>query len=371
MANHSSFLPPYEKKSDKPMSGVNPVIVHDDALAASDRYSAFTETERNALSAFAHSMKDFVVQEFLGSIGWNIVSSGAGIARYLGKGSKHLYYDESDYFAGLCGMRPGEVAFLQRMYSFSHLGSCSTLCFWDEPASQMVCMRSLDWSNPVAFSDATRLFEHRKDGQLSHYSVGPLGMLGELTVVRPGAFSVVVNWAPGGTLGVLRWGFGAVDAVDSLFLLRALMESPAATYEEAVKFLSQQPVAAPIFFTVCGVAQGEACTIERGPKYTEVRRIGNAACLVQTNHYDPQHKNASANVKNWDDAGPYKPEQWYANKLPVTSGQRRRMIEAHIQQGLPAWDIYQQEPVWNNESAYWVEMRPANTDQHAVSVRVR
>src|SRR6478752_7765281 len=118
MANHSTFLPPYEKQSRKPMSGVNPLIIHDDAVTAAERYSAFTESESTALSAFAHSMKDFVVQSFLGNVGWNIVSAGAAIARYRGKHSRHLYYGESDHFANLCGMSPGEVAFLQRMYSF-------------------------------------------------------------------------------------------------------------------------------------------------------------------------------------------------------------------------------------------------------------
>jgi hypothetical protein len=370
MLDHSRFLPGYEKQARKPLLATT-VVVHDDGHQAAERYREFKEADVNAMSRFANSMKDFVVETFIGKLGWNLVCAGAALARYFGKDSPHLYYEESDHFADLCGMKPGEVAFLQRMYSFSHLGSCSTLCFWDEVVSQMVCMRSLDWSNPVAFSDATRLFEHRKGGQVSHYSVGPLGMLGELTVVKPGAFSVVVNWAPGGTAQVLLWGLGAGKAVDSLFLLRALMESPVEDYEGAVAFLSAHPVAAPIFFTVCGVAKGEACTIERGTRYTEVRRIGEAKCLVQTNHYDPEHSNASNNVKSWDDAGPYQPEQWYEKKLPVTSGQRRRMIESHIEKGLPAWDVYQQEPVWNNESAYWVEMRPANTGQNAVSVWIR
>jgi len=370
MVDHSEFLPGYEKQSRRLLTA-DPVIILDDGDSPGERYRHMSGADGRALSRFAQSMKDFVVKSFLGNAGWNIVCAGAAIARWLGKHSPHLYYAESDYFAGLCDMRVAEVAFLQRMYSFSHLGACSTLCFWDEAVSQMVCMRSLDWSNPVAFSDATRLFEHRKGAQVSHYSVGPLGMLGELTVVKPGAFSVVVNWAPGGAAGVLLWGIGAGKAVDSLFALRALMESPVESYEGAVAFLSEYPVAAPIFFTVCGVAKGEACTIERGTKFTEVRRIGEAACLVQTNHYDPEHRNASSNVKDWDDAGPYMPEQWYEKKLPVTSGQRRRMIESHIEKGLPAWDVYQQEPVWNNESAYWVEMRPANKGQNAVSVWIR
>lgn len=370
----SPFLPPYTPFAWTPLPESHTRVVQDDAATPAGRYAAFNAEDEAAVAAFAQAMKQLVVTMIPAGLGpqvWQLASRAANRARARGLETPGLYYRESDHWAALAGLTPGELALLQRMYSFARAGGCSTTCYWDDAAQEMVCLRSLDWNHPLAIARATRCFEHRTAQGLSHYAVGPLGMLGELTVVRPGAFSVVINWAAGGVWQTLRWACGARPAVDPLFALRALAESPVDSYAGAVRFLQQHPVAAPVFFTVCGRERGQACVVERGPCATLVRELGDAPCLVQTNHYDPARGNARANVASWDTDDTDDAATWYASALPTNSGKRRRLLEAHWRSGGEPWAAYREAPVWNAESAYWVEMRPARTGRDSVQVWVR
>ena len=90
----------------------------------------------------------------------------------------------------------------------------------------------------------------------------------------PGAYSATINWAPPARTPTFRFG--------PTFLLRDTLET-CDSYAAAVEALRKTPVAASVFFTVCGTEAGQACVIERTPGAAVVRPADGP--VVQANHH--------------------------------------------------------------------------------------
>jgi hypothetical protein len=353
----SASMPSFSKS---PVTAT-PVEIMEGTVLPAERYAALTESDKATVQAFAADMvkqlhvlvKLRVIVGVIWLYGW--------VIRRFGK-----LQSESDWLAALGGISRPMMAAIQRLYTLSHAAACSTLCYWDDAEEEMVCMRSLDWPGAEGIAKATRLFHHRHAGQSSHYAVAPLGMLGLLTAVRPGVFSVVINWAPS------RMGFMGIHiGTEPTFALRELMEQQPASYAEAVVLACGLQVSSPVFITVCGVRAGEACVVEVGKGPAHVRSIGGAGWLVQTNHYDPEGPNGRYNVRGWNDKSDKSPVDWYNGKLPLTSGQRQAVIGKTMEEAGSPWQAYETAPVWNHECAYWAEMRPARDGADCIQAWVR
>jgi hypothetical protein len=91
----------------------------------------------------------------------------------------------------------------------------------------------------------------------------------------PGAYSVTINWAPPAAFPCFDFG--------PAFLLRDTLEA-CDGYDAAVRRLTETHLSTSVFFTVCGVARGQACVIERTQREAAVRPMQEPA-LVQANHH--------------------------------------------------------------------------------------
>jgi len=91
----------------------------------------------------------------------------------------------------------------------------------------------------------------------------------------PGAYSVTINWAPPAAFPSFEFG--------PTFLLRDTLET-CDHFDDAVRCLRETPLSTSVFFTVCGVENGQACVIERTPRDAAVRSMTGSA-LVQANHH--------------------------------------------------------------------------------------
>jgi hypothetical protein len=273
------------------------------------------------------------------------------------------FVDESDAIADRTGiLSRAEMAFCQRQYSWSHIG-CTTAAFWDEAAGHMVCARSLDWPAAKAIANSTRYYDfHDRDDRVICRVAGLTGMVGVLTAVRPGTFSVVLNFA--------KVFFSARPRSDPTFLIRRLACDPAITsYSAAIEAVLAWEVGAPCFITLCGVARGEACVIEfpPHPRRPWLRAIEPGKALVQANHYDPDGAFAKLNTRN-PRAEPPAGDDWYHAPLVTSSGWRRRVLEHGLDQLLGSatgdldaglLELWRWPPVFNGETAHLVVMRPA------------
>ncbi len=115
------------------------------------------------------------------------------------------------------------------------------------------------------------------------------GFVGVLQAMAPGRFSASINQAPlrraGGGLFALDWMAAKARVWRSTdrpaaHVLRSVMEA-ARTYEEARRMMIETPVAAPVTFSLAGIAPHEACIIERTERRAHV--IEGPACV--TNHW--------------------------------------------------------------------------------------
>ena len=218
------------------------------------------------------------------------------------------------------------MAALQRVYSLSHFKIGCTAAVLQHPDHGPVHIRCLDWE--VMRSEiiqATRLFDFQRDGNTIFVAAGIAGMVGVLSGLRPGRYSVTINWAQS-KCAIVPWA-----KQDPTLLLRNVLET-CEHYEDAVNTLRNTEVGAPVYYTVCGAEDGQGCIIEVAHiglfrQCANVRALdGTTPWLVQTNHYDEASSLARQNVTQRVPARP----KWENEPLEVSSRERRRVMEASV-----------------------------------------
>ncbi|MEM9147276.1 MAG: hypothetical protein AAGC57_13875 [Pseudomonadota bacterium] len=169
--------------------------------------------------------------------------------------------------------RPGPVAF-----SLSYEFGCTARVFSGAPR---VLMRTLDWP----FRGLGELVE------LVHLSgpAGPWstatwpGVVGVIQGMAPGRFAAALNQAPERRTGFGRpidWlagkrRFWRAQGLPPTHLLRRVFET-CPDFPSALAMLRDAPVAAPGIFTLAGLSDGEAVSIERTENAGHIRRAPSA-----------------------------------------------------------------------------------------------
>ncbi len=205
---------------------------------------------------------------------WFVSLFGKAMGSLYGLYGGH-YQGEIEAWADALKVSPGVATMLNCSYELSYLENplaCTAGVRWVKGLG-MIHLRNMDWPLP-AIGDATRIFRFQR-GRHEFVSVGITGFVGVLSGMVPGAYSVTINQAP--SQGRPGFDFGPA------FLLRNVLED-CARYDEAVAYLSDTKLSAPVFFTVCGTKQGQACVIERTRDDAVVRKM-RGDVLVQANHH--------------------------------------------------------------------------------------
>jgi hypothetical protein len=188
-----------------------------------------------------------------------------------------LYRREIASWADALGVSVGTATMLNCAYELSHLRlprpiGCTAGIRWVGDLG-MVHVRNLDW--PLAtMGGATRLFRFRR-GEREFVSVGVPGQVGVLSGMVPRAYSLTINWAPPGAFPSFDFG--------PTFLVRDTLET-CDSYDAAVERLSETRLSTSVFFAICGVAEDQACIIERTQRQAVIRPI-TGPTLVQANHH--------------------------------------------------------------------------------------
>lgn len=233
-----------------------------------------------------------------------------------------LYYDEMESWARKLGCKPKEFLMLQCAYEVNHaqnawinssipekagdiagkvkdvifdtLASISPFCTAGIVQSKkfgMLHFRTLDWEMKQ-IGRATRLF-HFKTPTHTFTAVGIVGLLGVLSGMVPGKYSVTINFAPVDSLP-------SVGRMGCLFHLRDVLET-CSEYADAVRALSNTELSSNVFFTVCGAQRGQGCIIERTQTDKSVRKFTKGA-LVQANHFNSsKFRYLNAHIRDDDD----------------------------------------------------------------------
>lgn len=189
------------------------------------------------------------------------------------------YAGEMSAWADALGVSPSLLTAAQCSYELAMAGAYAgsifgcTAAVVDRPRGGPLHLRFLDWDLP-GMRAATAVFDFR-NGKHNFTIIGITGFVGALTGVVPGGYSVSINQAPASEPPGFDFG--------PSFLVREVLET-CGTYDEAVYALKHTPVAAPVFFTVCGTERGQGCVIERRRREHRIRRM-TGAVLVQANHH--------------------------------------------------------------------------------------
>lgn len=244
-------------------------VVVDLSLPEERRWDGLETRDVRAAQALAHEAWEAIPSTYR-----RVTALGARVAYAAAQGP---YQGEIRGLAYRAGLSIGVVCALQLLYEMSHTYSWAQGMVFGctasvtEEGGVLVHRRTLDWPLDL-ISKATRRVRFR-GGDREFEAVTPLGSVGVLTGMVPGAYSVSINYAPPQHVPVV--------AASPALLLRHVLET-CDTYEEAVEALSATRLSTSVFYTVCGTTA--ACVIERTSNSYWVRHWKGGA-LVQANHY--------------------------------------------------------------------------------------
>jgi len=257
-----------------------------------DRWSEVIQKEgKTAKSLIRNATQDMLgydaTIESLGGWTSRAIKMFSGAYRFSGG----HYRGELAAWAEALGCSAGELTLLNCQYELSHLAERSVAMINGTPvwlrkllrlgctsgavrlgSKRVVHIRNMDW--PLkSMAKATRIFRF-VDGDREFVTVGVPGMVGALSGMVPGAYSVTINYAPPTFMPGFDFG--------PLFLLRHVFEI-CDTYEEACDALSHTKLSANVLFMVCS-ANGKACVIERTRNdFAKVPMRGGTIAVA--NHY--------------------------------------------------------------------------------------
>jgi len=152
---------------------------------------------------------------------------------------------------------------------------CSTVAL--ATPSGPVLARNMDWWPEQPLARTSYLIRAERDGELIFASAGWPGAIGVVSGLSARGFGITLNavQAPG---GIDKLGYPV------LLHLRRVLED-AVGFDDAVRRLTDQRLAAGCLLTVVGRENDQRVVIERTPRKHLIRRPDGDGPLMVTNHY--------------------------------------------------------------------------------------
>jgi hypothetical protein len=152
---------------------------------------------------------------------------------------------------------------------------CSTVAL-PGPGGPVVA-RNMDWWPQDLLARASYLVRCSRGGRLEYATAGWPGAVGVVTGLSARGFAVVLN-AVTSAEGLARTGYPV------LLHVRRVLED-ARDFDDALRMLAEETLAAPALFTLAGRRNEERVVIERTPTRHALRRPQGDEPLVTTNSY--------------------------------------------------------------------------------------
>lgn len=152
---------------------------------------------------------------------------------------------------------------------------CSTIAV--PTSSGPVVARNMDWWPEDVLAQCSCLMRYRRRGSMVFTNAGWPGAVGIVTGMSGRGFAVVLN-AVSGPEGINKSGYPV------LLHLRRVVED-AKNFDEALKMLTDQKLAAPALITLVGTGNDQRVVVERTPTKSALRWGESDSALVTTNDY--------------------------------------------------------------------------------------
>lgn len=152
---------------------------------------------------------------------------------------------------------------------------CSTIAL-PTPSGPVVA-RNMDWWPEDLLAQASYILRSSQRGELRYINAGWPGAIGVVTGLSARGFAIVLN-AVTSPEGVRKTGYPV------LLHLRRVLED-ARNFDEALKLLTEQTLAAPALITLVGTRNDQRVVIERTPTQHAHRWPKGDEPLLTTNDY--------------------------------------------------------------------------------------
>ncbi len=241
----------------------------DMSLPAEERWQdVITASRRNALKLARWVLTN------LDRIPLSHVIRGAIAASH--RRSESLYDDDLSAWAAGLGMPHRDLMAVNAAHEMAQFSdtklTCSALIMPTEKFG-LIHARNLDW-DMSGIGESTVVY-HFVGAPLEFMAVSFPGLVGVISGMGPGRFSVATNRATPQGRPTLDWG--------PQILVRHVLEK-ARDFGEAAEMLSETPLRTPAIFTLASADGKTACVIERTRKGQEIREFGGKP-LMAANHY--------------------------------------------------------------------------------------
>ncbi|MFI1770639.1 C45 family autoproteolytic acyltransferase/hydolase [Thalassobellus citreus] len=185
------------------------------------------------------------------------------------------YKQEIKAISEYCNFSENEILITNLYYdALKFVFGCTAFCVTNK--AEKLHARNLDWwTENNILGQYSKVFDFEMNGKVIYSLVSWPGFVGALSGVKKGAFSI--------TLNAVLSNESPQFAIPITFLIRDVLEN-ASSFDEAVKILSETPIASDCLLMIVGCNKNENVVIERTPtKYTIRKPIDNS--LIVTNEY--------------------------------------------------------------------------------------
>jgi hypothetical protein len=190
--------------------------------------------------------------------------------------SNCLFDDDLSAWAAGLGMPHRDLMAVNAAHELAQFNevklSCTSVVMRTERFG-MIHGRNLDWEMQ-GLGESTVVY-HFVGCPLEFMAVSLPGLVGVLSGMGPGRFSVTLNRATPNGRPTLDW--------DPQILVRHVLQT-AIDYDHAVRALSEAPLRTPAIFTVASAGDERACVVERTRKGHAIREFTGVP-LVAANHF--------------------------------------------------------------------------------------
>ena len=270
-----------------------------------DRWTHIVKDYLEFLPDVTTLCEDVLGSSYLASIASMILSS-------VSKAGMVYYGEELKGIAKASGISLGRVIMLQIAYeAFS---ACTSIIV-NGPDNYPLHIRTMDWDMPE-LKKLTIEVDFIKNGNVLYTATTWAGYVGVLTGLRPGGYSVSVNYRRtelgdnniiSGILTNMKRGVAGHWPVS--FLVRDVLETRY-SFDSAVGSLSASELMAPVYLTICGTCHNEGLVLTRDRQGTVTsdgverciseRLNGNGSSIVQAN-MDIDKSDSKERKDDWQD----------------------------------------------------------------------
>jgi hypothetical protein len=243
------------------------------------------------------------------------------------------------------GISMGRLAVVQLVYEAT--SACTSVVVQSSSAGVPVHVRTMDWNMPFDLRPLTVNVEFWRDGRPVFVATSWAGFVGIYTGMRPGAFSVSINYRLCGDsllrnlamLPLLAWPIGT-------FVRHVLTH--AATFDDARVMIDRAWLLAPCYIILAGSSPGEACLFTR-------RRCGHDRLRTLREHGSI----VQCNTDHWD-CDPLVDVLESAERRDAAAEMLGQLGRAKLGVALPGlWRFLHTNPIRNDITVYATVMVPA------------